>query len=191
MRNPYLPFSYPKRNGISLLPYVILCVEVIIVPHSERKPNRLVHYDYRMPNAYFITICTQKRQNLFWAPVGASIARPQNVPLSAYGKIVDAAIRDIPKHYPAVTLDHYVVMPNHIHLLLQIHSDAQGRPMVAPTVSTIIQQMKGIVTKQIGISIWQKLFYDHVIRCSQDYEMVWNYIEANPAKWREDCFYPK
>ena len=152
----------------------------------KRKPNRLPDFDYSTPGAYFITICTKDRRNLFWTDVGASIARPQ---LTRWGKITADSICDIPKHYPAVSVDHYVVMPNHIHILLQINTDADGRPMVAPTISTVIQQLKGIVTKRIGQSVWQKLYHDHVIRGQQDYLKIWEYIDNNPAHWTEDCFY--
>ena len=71
-------------------------------------------------------------------------------------------------------------MPDHIHILLQIKEKENGRPMVAPTVSRVVQQMKGHVTKQIGKSIWQKLFFDHIIRDSQDYEKHLKYICENP-----------
>ena len=152
----------------------------------ERKPNRLPDFDYSTPGAYFITICTKDRRNLFWTDVGASIARPQ---LTIWGNITANSICDIPKHYPAVSVDHYVVMPNHIHLLLQINTDTNGRPMVAPTISTVIQQFKGIVTKRIGQSIWQKLYHDHVVRGEKDYLKIWEYIDNNPARWTEDCFY--
>ena len=80
-------------------------------------------------------------------------------------------------------------MPNYIHLLLQVNTDANGRPMVAPTISTVVQQLKGTISKQIGCSIWQKLFHDHVIRAEQDYQKIWTYIDTNPVKWKEDCFY--
>ena len=152
----------------------------------KRKSNRLPDFDYRTPGAYFITICTKDRKCLLWDTVGASIARPQ---LSKYGLVVHKAICDIPKHYPAISIDHYVVMPNHVHLLLQINTDADGRPMVAPTISTVVQQFKGIVSKQIGHSIWQKLFHDHVIRNAADYMKIWEYIENNPLQWKLDCFY--
>ena len=142
-----------------------------------------------MPGAYFITICTKDRRNLLWENVGASIARPQDVVLSAYGRIIEAAIHSIPKCYSVVTVDHYVIMPNHVHLLLRISSGNDGRPMDAPTISTVVQQMKGYVTKRIGKSIWQKLFHDHIIRSEKDYQKIWNYIEGNPMKWAEDCFY--
>ena len=80
-------------------------------------------------------------------------------------------------------------MPNHVHLLLQINTDPDGRAMLAPTVSRVVQQLKGVVTKQIGHSIWQKLFHDHVIRNEKDYLKIWEYIDNNPARWQEDCFY--
>ena len=156
----------------------------------KRKPNRLPDYNYSTPGAYFITICTKDRKCILWESVGASIARPQKPELTTWGKIIDAAINKIPSCYPALSVDHYVVMPNHIHLLLQINTDEDGRAMLAPTISTIVQQLKGIVTKQIGFSIWQKLFHDHIIRGAQDYQKIWEYIENNPILWEEDCFYP-
>lgn len=155
----------------------------------KRKPHRLPNFDYRTPGAYFITICTKDRKCILWDAVGASIARPHTPPLSGWGQVVDKAIRNIPIHYPAVSVDRYAVMPNHVHLLLQINTDADGRPMVAPTISTVVQQFKGIVSKQIGHSIWQKLFHDHVIRNQADYMKIWEYIENNPLQWKLDCFY--
>lgn len=154
-----------------------------------RKPNRLPTFDYSTAGAYFITICTKDRKCLFWDTVGATIGRPHVPTLSYYAMVVDAAIQKIPVYYPAISVDHYVVMPNHIHLLLQINTDVSGRPMVAPTISTVIQQLKGVITKQIGWSVWQKLFHDHVVRNEKDYLKIWEYIDNNPARWEEDCFY--
>lgn len=88
-----------------------------------------------------------------------------------------------------ISVDAFVIMPNHIHLLLQINTDEDGRPMAAPTVSMVVNQMKGAVTKQIGHSVWQKGFYDHIIRGEKDYLDVQKYIEDNPYKWEEDEMY--
>jgi len=99
----------------------------------KRKPNRLREYDYSTPGAYFITFCTKDRKNLFWENVGASIARPQDVQLSSCGKLADHAIQQIPIRYPSISVDQYVIMPNHIHLLLQINAEDSGRAMLAPT----------------------------------------------------------
>lgn len=162
----------------------------------KRKRNRLEKYDYSSTGAYFFTLCTKDRRNCFWNHVGAtrvretnSVGRPQDVVLSPCGKIVDEAIQNISNVYSAITVDYYVIMPNHIHILLQIHGDEYGRPMVAPTLSRVVQQMKGYVTKRIGHSIWQKLFYDHVIRDRQDYEEHVRYIMENPARWYYDELY--
>lgn len=149
------------------------------------------HYDYSTPGAYFITICTKDRANLFWENVGASIARPQDVVLTAFGKTTEEAIQNVSLCYPSVMVDNYVIMPNHIHLLLRIITKIDGRPMAAPTISTVVQQMKGYITKRIGYPIWQKLFHDHVIRSEADYQKIWNYIDSNPMKWGEDCFYTR
>ena len=154
-----------------------------------RKRNRLADFDYRSPNAYFITICTAQRKSLFWHAVGATTGRPSEQHLSPAGRIVQSAIEEIPQRYPAYVLEHYVIMPNHVHLLLRIQADANGRPMVAPTVSTVIAQMKGVVSKQLGTPIWQKSFHDHVVRTVQDFQDIWKYIEENPLRWAEDDLY--
>ena len=154
-----------------------------------RKPNRLREYDYSAPAADFVTFCRKDRKNLLWENVGASIARPQTAVLSPFGRITETAIRNIPKYYPVVSVEHYVIMPNHVHLLLRIESEIGGRPVVAPTISAVVQQMKGFITKQIGKQIWQKLFHDHVIRGERDYLKIWEYIDSNPVRWKEDCFY--
>ena len=103
--------------------------------------------------------------------------------------VVRQSINDIPNRYPAITVDHAVIMPNHIHLLLQINTDLDGRSMIAPTISTVVRLMKGAVSKQAGFSVWQKGFYDHIIRNDNDHRDIWNYIEGNPCKWSEDKLY--
>lgn len=153
----------------------------------KRKKNRLKNYDYSSPRAYFVTICTKNKISLFWKNVGAIINRPQEVVLSNYGKIVERSIQKITQHYSVVLIDHYVIMPNHVHLLLQIKES--GRLIIAPTISTVIQQFKRDVSIQIKQSIWQKSFHDHIVREIRDYEEIWNYIETNPIKWQTDELY--
>ena len=155
----------------------------------KRKQSRLIGYEYSTPNAYFITICTTNRKNLFWKDVGAIIDRPKNVPLTKLGIIAQQSIMDIPRHYPAISVDHFVIMPNHVHLLLQINTDDDGRSMIAPTISTVVRLMKGTVSKYAGFPVWQKGFYDHVVRNEKDYQEIWNYIDGNPGKWTEDKLY--
>jgi len=157
--------------------------------YPKRKQNRLPEFDYSTATAYFITVCTENRRNLFWEKVEAIIDRPQNAPLTSLGKLTEQGIRNIEIIYDSVSVDHFVIMPDHIHLLLRIRSDGDGRSMIAPTVSNIIRQMKGFVSKRSKESVWQKGFYDHVIRGESDYAEIWNYIENNPIKWTADKFY--
>ena len=163
---------------------------MVIIGHKKpvRKRNRLENYDYSQNGAYFITICSKDKQWLFWN-VGASIARPQaEVDLSYIGKIIDEMIAEIPKRYSCVNVDNYVVMPNHIHLLLMVCADERGRAMHAPTpdISQVIQHLKGAVTKKVGKSIWQKSFYDHIVRDEKDYYKIYEYIDNNPVRWEMD-----
>lgn len=158
-----------------------------------RKPNRLSNYDYSTPGAYFVTICSKDRKNIFWT-VGASIARPQTTAhLSYVGKVIDKKISEIPKRYRYVKLQNYVIMPNHIHILLSQYYDDSGRAMLAPTpdISRIIQHFKGAVTKAIGYSVWQKSFHDRVIRNEKEFLKYYEYINNNPFHWEEDSLYIK
>lgn len=150
---------------------------------KTRKKNRLYNYDYGRTGIYFLTLCTKERRNYFWGDLTKETMHIGDIELSEYGKIVDETIRRISKIYPALSVRHYVIMPDHVHLLLRIHPDEYGRPMVAPTVSRVVQQFKGVVTKQIGRSIWQKLYYDHVIRNQKDYDEHKAYIYNNPRTW--------
>ena len=148
-----------------------------------RKSARLRQYDYSTPGAYFITICTANREKIFWETRRGDLWSPANVPLSDCGKIVDAEFQKMNSVYSAVHVDKYCIMPDHVHMILRIDTDADGRPQVAPTISRVIQQFKGSVTKQVGQPIWQKSFYEHSIRNPWDYDEIWAYIENNPLKY--------
>ena len=153
-------------------------------------PNRLSHFDYSQPGYYFITICTKNHHSILRR--GAQCAPAPLPPLTSAGLAAERFLLEIPVHYPMISVDHYVVMPNHVHLILVItagHIGTDGRTVCAPTVSRVVRGWKEAVTKQIGVSIWQKSFHDHIIRTETDYLRIWNYIDTNPAKWRENCYY--
>ena len=142
-----------------------------------RKHPRLKDYDYATANYYFVTICTHNKLCVFGDPMR----------LSSIGKIAQALLKEIPVHFPGVTVDKYVVMPNHIHGIVVL-------PGNTANLSTIIGQYKAAVTKSardfyMDGSLWQTSFHDHVIRNQADYERIWTYIDGNPSKWDEDCFY--
>jgi len=148
-----------------------------------RKRIRLEDFDYSTEGAYFITVCTANRENLFWSAVGADIIRPENVPLSSIGNIAERGICQIHMHYKSAVVDKYCIMPDHIHMILRITDHADGRIASAPTVSTVVGSMKRWVSRQVGKPIWQKSFYEHGIRNQRDYNEIWEYIENNPKKY--------
>jgi len=170
-----------------------------------RKKIRLNGYDYSQAGCYHITICVKNRHEILWENddiVGAHSVRP----LSEVGKIVKTAIENIPEVYANTNIDKYVIMPNHIHIILRIkahesinvheniNTHESGRTLCAPTkasVSRIIKQCKEYVTKQIGYSIWHPRFHDEIIRNEKEYRHTWQYIENNPAKWAEDDYFVK
>lgn len=182
-------------------------MEDSLKPFPKRKRNRMDGYDYSLCGAYFVTICLKNRERFLWENVGADNIRANDTyELSEYGKIVEEAVKNISTHYPSVIVDEYVIMPDHIHMVIFItesvniqtvgerialpkdYEDGRdlgksGRAMRAPTISTVINQMKGAVTKAIGFPIWQKSFHDHIIRNENDYNAIRKYIYENPAKY--------
>ena len=160
---------------------------------NSRKNNRLEFYDYSQNGAYFVTICAKDKQKIFWnnqqCSVGAVSGRPQDK-LNHLGLIVKIGIEKIPLYYQNITVDKYVIMPNHVHLIIRIdNNNVKGRPMTAPTLSQIVNQFKGYCSKQIGHPVWQKSFHDHIIRNQADYNRIWEYVDTNAIKWESDCYY--
>ncbi len=153
----------------------------IMSSFPQRKPNRLTQYDYSQAGVYFVTICAKNRIPVFWNDLRLIRDHPDSIPLSEIGLIVDQAILKIADIYPYVVLETYCIMPDHLHLLLRVQTAEDGRTMCAPTVSRIVKHLKEAVTKQIGQPIWQKSYYDHVIKDEVDHQQVFDYIESNPA----------
>lgn len=155
----------------------------------QRKPNRLKYRDYSKPGAYFVTVCTKGRRCILASTVvGAIIDRPQSeMMLSPYGVAVDNAIKEIAQHYENVYVDSYVIMPNHIHMILVLLPFEGGRSVIAPTVSDIVRHTKAYASRDIGFSIWQKSYHDHIIRNRDSFVKIRKYIQNNPATRQYDC----
>ena len=156
---------------------------------EQRKKNRLPGHDYSQPGAYFITICTKDHKCILSTIVGADAYIGPRVALTPIGMVVEKYIKNIPG------VGAYVIMPNHVHMILHISSNniLQG-PMwaSAPTnasVPALVRSWKTLVSKELGQSIWQRSYDDHVIRDEQDYLTKVQYIEENPAKWFYDDYF--
>ena len=111
--------------------------------------------------------------------------------LSVIGKIVEHYIRTIPGAYPYVSIDSYVIMPNHVHMLISVLRDDGAPRSSRPTelVPRIIAVLKRFSNQDAGRNLWQRSFYDHIIRDDTDYAVKYNYILDNPRRWAEDEYY--
>lgn len=150
--------------------------------YGPRKNIRLPDYDYSRGGAYFVTICTTERAPVFWQ----DFLCPQ---LSLWGIIVEEELKAIEARFPSVRIEKYVIMPDHIHLLLTLKRQGQSP---CPTLGSVVGAFKSISTKRInreqgapGEKIWQFRYYEHIIRGEKDFLTTWQYIEENPARWIE------
>lgn len=159
----------------------------------KRKPNRLSHYDYSTPGAYFITICIQDRKCILGRIVGGGDFDAPQVSLSHMGRIVQRNI-ELSNQIPGVHVDKYVIMPNHVHLILLVDGTGNGGTSRSPSptnaiIPHFVSTFKRFCHKDAGEKIFQRSYHDYVIRGEKDYLRIWEYIDTNPARWKEDCFY--
>ena len=158
----------------------------------KRKNIRLSEYNYNEEGAYFITICTQNRRKILSTIyVGTPVPGcPQeaSVYLLSHGEIAEKLIRQMDDYYEHISVNKYIIMPDHIHLLITIHS-SDGHPRRGvPTYRTseiarFIGTFKRFCNREYGENIWQARYYDHIIRNQQDYNEITEYIETNPLRW--------
>ncbi len=139
-----------------------------------RKSNRLKNYDYSSNGLYFITVCVNDMECLF----GYVDMENNMVILNDDGKRVDFYIQKIDE------VDNYIIMPNHIHFIIRLDKDRNNK-----SIQRIISGFKRAVSMDFGYSPWQKSFHDHIIKSDEEYANIWNYVENNANKWKDDCFY--
>ena len=153
----------------------------------KRKPTRLKDYDYSQSGAYFVTICTyNKKCILSDILVGEGLCPLPKSILSPIGTIVKESIQYLNNTYDGVTIDKYVIMPNHIHLIVVLNnSGGHGNP----PLQNIIGQLKSYTTNKYGNILWQRSYHDHIIRGVNDYQKIWEYIDTNEIRWEKDCFF--
>ncbi len=169
--------------------------------------TRLKGWDYSSAGFYYVTICTKDKRPYFGFIVDGVVQ------LSDIGEIALNCWMEIPEHFSSVGIDEFVVMPNHVHGIVVIRSDAISRvetphvaslqpkdgrtqfgPLKPGSLSKIIQGYKAAVTRQVRLMgehdfTWQSRFYDHIIRNDEDLDRIRNYIQDNPIKWELDEYY--
>ena len=148
--------------------------------NRSRKKNRLADYDYSQEGLYFLTICTKNSSCILWED---ETKNETDYRLSQIGEIVEVKIEEIANIYKGVTVEIYAIMPNHIHLIIGV-----ATPEII-SVSRVVKQFKGSVSKSAGMGIWQRSFHDRVIRSEREHQLIWQYIDENPAMWNSDEYY--
>ncbi len=159
-----------------------------------RRSIRLSGYDYSNSGAYFLTVCSKYRECLFGEIQGEEIS------LTTAGEIVQKTWLELPNRFTSVELDAFIVMPNHIHGIMVFDDDKKGVGLLnqgaasgAPTVGNFMRAFKSIsavhINKELGregLSLWQRNFYERIIRNEKELNSIRHYIDNNPAKWADD-----
>jgi len=173
--------------------------------NHHRNSIRLKGYDYSQVGLYFITICTQYKECLF-----GNIKHDEMI-LNNAGLMVENEWLGLKKRYFHIELHEYVVMPNHFHGVIQILENGQleilrqgdsGQPQgIAPTVGDIVGAFKSLVTdkyihnvkqnnwQRFDGKLWQRNYYEHIIRDEKSYLQIVEYIKTNPIKWHDDTYH--
>jgi REP element-mobilizing transposase RayT len=175
--------------------------------------------DYSAAGVYFVTVCTQDRRCILSTisgeaaipvggdvrgaqitisdgtaiPVGGDVLDAPEVVLTQYGRIIEKYIKQLNNFYNYISIEKYVIMPNHIHILINVcGSGASGTSPPTKQHSVVpqfVSTLKRFCNKEIGQNIFQRSFHDHVVRDLADYAAIWQYIDNNPLKWQLDKYY--
>ncbi len=166
-------------------------------PLPKRKHPRLDSYDYSSAGLYFITICAQNKKCIFSRIVGRGLAPAENTELKieykTYGKIAEKQLLLLENRYPSLKIYAYVIMPNHIHMIINPAQRTAGASP-RPTIMDIICAYKSLTTRECKRlrptdRIFQTSFFEHIIRNKEEYEKTLKYIRDNPAHWVYDTLY--
>ena len=159
-----------------------------------RKPTRLSSFDYSTPGMYFITICTAQRKCILSSVEGGGVLDAPRIELRPYGVIAQTVLCEMDQTYGHLSIEKYVIMPNHIHLLLRVSESKANGSSGTPTpaneiVPRFVSTFKRFCNKYYQKNIWQRSYDDRVIRNETMYRNVWEYMDTNPYKWQEDRYF--
>jgi len=161
---------------------------VVSKPHNRRR-IRLPGYDYSQPGAYFVTICTFPRKNLF------AVVNDDGMVVNGGGKTVRETWEELPLRFLGLELDAFIVMPNHVHGIIivgaQFIAPTGGAINHAPTLGKIIRTFKASATYRIRQKYnphfaWQRNYYEHIVRDEDSLNRIREYIVTNPQRWHLD-----
>ena len=161
----------------------------------QRKRQRLRDFDYSSPGVYFITQCIKDGADILGnVCVGDGVLDVPYVELSPIGKLIENQIAEINRVYEHISIDKYVIMPNHIHLIVFLTAQNGTSRTPSPTnqeIPKLMSTLKRFVNRSCGRDIFQRSYHDHIIRNEAAFLKIWQYIDTNPAEWELDCFHPQ
>ena len=159
---------------------------------KQRKPTRLKEYDYSSNGRYFVTICVQDRKLLLGSVVvGDGVLDVPEMRLSRFGRIAEKYIINMSEQYEGVSVEDYVIMPNHIHFVVGILKQGTSRTP-SPTNQVIpkfVSSFKRFCNREYRYNIWQRSYHDRIIRNDAEYKKIHTYIKGNPIVWQKDKFF--
>jgi len=159
----------------------------------NRKTNRLKNYDYTQPNYYYLTICSQHHLTLF------GTITEDKMKLNPAGKMLKKWIEKLPQKFSEIDCEEYIIMPNHLHIIIQIKTTKKDyKPSIRKitqwyktmTTNEYIRNIKNQEWKPFKEKLWQRNYYEHIIRNEQSLQNIKKYIQENPIKWKEDKYNP-
>ena len=170
----------------------------------HRKSIRLKNYDYSKEGLYFITICTHNKEALFGEinndiiVVGAGYSCP-NIELTKIGEIIKKQYCELGKYFDNIKCNEYIIMPNHFHCIIEIVVGGKPPPLQKNNLGNIIGYFKFQTTKKYNelmnikngkyLKLWQRNYYENIIRNNETHQKVIEYIKTNPLKWQDDKYY--
>lgn len=144
-----------------------------------RKNPHLSHYDYSQNGCYFITLCTEKRKMLL-GRISAGMME-----MSFLGELADKELSVLGRFFEDIAISEKVIMPNHIHFIVRILQSGSHSPL---SIGRFVNLYKGRVSRKAGYALWQRGYYEHIIRTPDDYTRAAQYIRNNPAQWSLDQY---
>jgi putative transposase len=153
----------------------------------HRRSIRLPGFDYSQTGVYFVTFCTLDREYLLGQVTDGEMI------LNPAGKTLWHLWGELPERFPTVSLDAFTVMPNHVHGIIVINLASGGAASGAPTLGDIIRAYKSIAAiainrllGRVGQPLWQRNYYEHIIRDDESLNRIREYISSNPLRWHLD-----
>jgi len=163
-----------------------------------RKHTRLKKYDYSQSGSYFVTFCVKDRHELLGRIVDTNLNAQLTVELTDLGVEVKQSIEFIKSGNSGVEVPKYVIMPNHVHMIITLSTSATEKAVGhgSPTLQSLVGRIKSYTANRWNkmyntehLTFWQRSFHEHIIRNDLEYQSIWQYIDDNPAKWNCDEYF--